>query len=59
MRDADIVTLYKNKGGHCNCKNYQGTSFLSIIGKLFALFYTDYGFFSHSVASALRGQLLT
>ena len=33
MRDANIVTLYKNKG---DCNNYHGISLLNIIGKLFA-----------------------
>ena len=32
MRDADIITLYKNKG---DCNNYCGISLLSIINKLF------------------------
>ena len=36
MRDANIVTLYKNKGDRCGCNNYRGTSLLSMIGKLFA-----------------------
>ena len=33
MRDAKIVTLYKNKGER---SNYRGTSLLSIIGKVYA-----------------------
>ena len=36
MRDANIITLYKNKGDHSDCNNYHGISLLSIIGKLFA-----------------------
>ena len=36
MRDANIITLYKNKGNHSNCNNYHSISLLSIIGKLFA-----------------------
>ena len=36
MRDANIVTLYKNKGDRGDCNNYRGISFLNIIGKLFA-----------------------
>ena len=35
MRDANIITLYKNKGDHCNCNNYHSILLLSIIGKLF------------------------
>ena len=35
MRDATIITLYKNKGDHSDCNNYHGLSLLSIIGKLF------------------------
>ena len=33
MRDANIITLYKNKG---DCNNYCGISLLSIVGKTFA-----------------------
>ena len=29
MRDANIVTLYKNKGDHSYCNNYRGMSLLS------------------------------
>ena len=36
MRDANIVTLYKNKGDRDNCNNYRGISFLNVSGKLFA-----------------------
>ena len=35
MRNAKIITLYKNKGDHSNCNNYRGISLLSIIGKVF------------------------
>ena len=36
MRDAKIVTLYKNKGERSDCNNYRGISLLSIVGKVFA-----------------------
>ena len=38
MRDANIITLHKNKGNRSdwNNYNYHGISLLSIIGKLFA-----------------------
>ena len=36
MRDARIVTLYKNKGERSDCNNYRGISLLSIVGKVFA-----------------------
>ena len=35
-RDANIVTLYKNKGDIGDCNSYRGISLLSIVGKLFA-----------------------
>ena len=35
VRDANIVTLYKNKGDRGDCNNYHGISILNIIGKLF------------------------
>ncbi|XP_076047010.1 uncharacterized protein LOC143028573 [Oratosquilla oratoria] len=38
MRDAKIVTLYKNKGERSDCNNYRGISLLSIVGKLYARF---------------------
>ena len=36
MRDANIVTLYKNKGDMGDCNIYHGISLLNIISKLFA-----------------------
>ncbi len=35
IRDAKIVTLYKNKGSHSDCNKYCGIALLSIIGKAF------------------------
>lgn len=35
--DAEIVTLYKNKGEQSECSNYRAFSLLSIVGKVFVL----------------------
>ena len=36
MRDAKIITLYKNKGERSDCNNYRGIALLSIVGKVYA-----------------------
>ena len=36
MRDAKIITLYKNKGERSDCNNYRGISLLTVVGKVFA-----------------------
>ena len=36
MRDANIVTLFKNKGDRSDCNNYRGISLLIVVGKVFA-----------------------
>jgi len=36
LRDANIVTLYKNKGHYSDYNNYCGISLLSIVDKVFA-----------------------
>ena len=36
MRDANIVTLYKNEDDRGDCNNYRGISLINIVGKLFA-----------------------
>ena len=35
MRDANVITLYKNKGDRGDCNNFRGISILSITGKAF------------------------
>ena len=36
IRDAKIITLFKNKGERSDCNNYRDISLLSVIGKVFA-----------------------
>ena len=36
MKDAIIITLYKNKSHRGDCNNYYGISLLSVVGKLLA-----------------------
>ena len=36
MRDAKIITLYKNKGGRSDCNKYRRLYLPSIVGKVFA-----------------------
>ena len=36
MKDANILTWYKNKGDRGDCNNYCGISLLSVVGKLLA-----------------------
>ena len=38
MRDAEIITLYKNIGEGTDCNSYIATFLLSIVGKIFASF---------------------
>lgn len=39
MRDAKIVTLYKNKGDKDDCNNYRGIFLQNITDKAFARLY--------------------
>ena len=36
MRDANVVTLYQNKGERGECNDYRAMSLLNIVGKLLA-----------------------
>ena len=36
FKDANIITLFKNKRSRHECNNYRGISLLSIAGKVFA-----------------------
>ena len=64
MMDANIITLYKNKGDCSDCNNYQSISLLSIIGKLFLCIilhrlqiFADRIYHESQWASAPRDQL--
>ena len=57
MRDAKIITLYKNKRERSNCNNYRGIYILSIIGKVFAkVILIQIQKLNRSAASELEGQ---
>jgi len=36
MRNANTVTIYKNKGDRSECNSYRGNLLKSIVGKLYA-----------------------
>lgn len=41
MKDAKIITLYKNKGDRSDFNNYRSISLLSIVGKVYARVYPE------------------
>lgn len=66
MRDANIITLYKNKGDRSDVNNYRGISLLSAIDKLFARdvlvrlqILAERVYPSHNVVSEQRSRPLT
>ena len=36
MRNANVVTVYKNKGDRRDCNSYRGITLLSVVWKVFA-----------------------
>jgi len=58
MRDAKIITLYKNKGKRSDCNNYRGISLLSTAAKVFAvdMIAVDMIFSLHQLQEKCREQ---